>query len=78
LPRTVPLARPRRFAIVRPVHRSRGFIKAMAHDDSHYTPGSMDISQHKRAYAGFLTGAKWTFALVMGIVIFMAIFRTHN
>jgi hypothetical protein len=50
----------------------------MAHDDSHYQPGSMDISQHNRAYAGFLTGVKWTMILVLGIVVFMAIFRTHN
>ena len=42
-----------------------------------YQPGSMDISQHKKAYAGFLTGSKWTFLLVMGIMIFLAIFRTH-
>jgi len=42
-----------------------------------HQPGSMDISQHKKSYAGFLTGSKWTFLLVMGIVIFLAIFRTH-
>ena len=29
----------------------------MADHDDHYTPGSMDISQHQRAYAGFLTFA---------------------
>ena len=50
----------------------------MSHDDSHFVPGSMDISAHKRGYQGFLTGAKWTTILVLGIVIFMAIFRTHN
>jgi hypothetical protein len=50
----------------------------MAHEDSHYTPGSMDISQHKRGYAAFLSGAKWTLILVLGIVVFLAIFRTHN
>lgn len=48
----------------------------MAHETD-YQPGSMDISQHKKAYEGFLTGSKWTFIFVMGIVIFLAIFRTH-
>jgi hypothetical protein len=50
----------------------------MAHDDSHFTPGSMDISAHKRGYLAFLSGAKWTVIFVLGIVVFMAIFRTHN
>ena len=50
----------------------------MAEHDSHYTPGSMDISQHKRGYAAFLTGVKWTLILVLGIVVFLAYFRTHN
>jgi Bacterial aa3 type cytochrome c oxidase subunit IV len=46
--------------------------------DSDYQPGSMDISQHQRAYAGFLTGTKYGIILVLGIVVFMAIFRTHT
>ena len=50
----------------------------MTEHDSHYTPGSMDISQHQRGYAAFLTGVKWTLILVLGIVAFLAIFRTHN
>ena len=50
----------------------------MSHDDSHFTPGSMDISAHKRGYLAFLTGAKWTVIFVLGIVVFLAIFRTHN
>jgi hypothetical protein len=45
--------------------------------DHHHTPGSMDISQHKKAYAAFLTGSKWTFILCMAIVIFLAVFRTN-
>ena len=49
----------------------------MSHD-SDYTPGSMDISQHQRAYSGFLTGSKYGIILVIGIVVFMAIFRTHT
>ena len=38
----------------------------------------MDISQHKKFYLGFLTASKWTFIFVMGIVVFLAIFRTHG
>ena len=48
------------------------------HDDHHYTPGSMDISQHQRAYAGFLTFAKWSTAFCLAIMVFLAIFRTHG
>ena len=49
----------------------------MASSHGDYQPGSMDISQHKKAYEGFLAGSKWTFILVVGIVVFLAIFRTH-
>lgn len=49
----------------------------MAHE-SDYQPGSMDISQHKKAYAGFLTFSKWSFAGVILIMIFLALFRTHS
>jgi hypothetical protein len=49
----------------------------MAHDDD-YQIGSMDISQHKKSYAGFLTASKWTFGLVLLIMVFLAIFRTHG
>jgi len=49
----------------------------MAHE-SDYQPGSMDISAHKKAYQGFLTGSKWTFGFVMLIMVFLALFRTHG
>ena len=49
----------------------------MAHE-SDYQHGSMDISAHKKAYAGFLTGSKWTFGFVVLIMVFLAIFRTHG
>ncbi|MBN9546870.1 MAG: aa3-type cytochrome c oxidase subunit IV [Alphaproteobacteria bacterium] len=48
------------------------------HNDHHHTPGSMDISQHQRAYAGFLTFAKWSTAFLLLIMVFLAIFRTHG
>jgi hypothetical protein len=51
----------------------------MAHDeDSHFTPGSMDISAHKRGYAGFVTAVKWTLGFILLLMVFLAIFRTHN
>jgi hypothetical protein len=49
----------------------------MAHD-SDYQPGSMDISQHKKAYAGFLTFTKYSFSGIMLIMILLALFRTHG
>ena len=49
----------------------------MAHD-SEYKSGSMDISQHQRAYAGFLTFAKWSSIGIALIMIFLAVFRTHT
>jgi hypothetical protein len=50
----------------------------MAEHDSDYTPGSMDISQHRRGYAAFLTGVKWTLGFILLLMAFLAIFRTHN
>ena len=44
---------------------------------SDHQPGSMDISQHRKTYSGFLTGSKWTFLLVLAIMVFLAIFRTN-
>ncbi len=44
---------------------------------SDYKPGNMDISQHKKTYTGFLVGSKWTFILVLGIMVFLALFRTN-
>ena len=64
-----------RFAIVR-TNSNKG-VAHMTSSQGDYQPGSMDISQHKKSYEGFLTGTKWTFILIMGIVIFLAIFRTH-
>ncbi len=46
--------------------------------NSDYQPGSMDISQHKKAYAGFLTFSKYSLGFILLIMIFLAIFRTHG
>ena len=48
----------------------------MAHEPEHQT-GSMDITQHKKTYEGFISGSKWTFGFIMLIMVFLAIFRTH-
>jgi hypothetical protein len=47
--------------------------------DSHgdYQPGSMDMSQHIKGYAGFLGFAKWSIIGIGLIMIFLALFRTH-
>ena len=50
----------------------------MASHDDHYVPGSMDISQHQRAYAGFLTFTKYSLGFILLIMVFLAIFRTHG
>ena len=50
----------------------------MTSSNGEHQPGSMDISQHKKFYKGFLKGSQWTFLFVIGIVIFLAFFRTHG
>ena len=49
----------------------------MAHETD-YQPGSMDISQHVKAYKGFISFTKWSFAGIMLIMILLAIFRTNG
>ena len=49
----------------------------MSHDSDH-KPGTMDISQHVRGYAGFLTASKYGAVFVLLIMVFLAFFRTHN
>jgi hypothetical protein len=46
--------------------------------ESEYQPGSMDISQHRRAYAGFLTMVKYSLVGIFIIMVALAIFRTHG
>ena len=50
-----------------------------AHGDSHgdYTPGSMDISQHVKAWHGFTRFVKWSMGFILLIMLFLAFFRTH-
>ncbi|HEY2069128.1 MAG: aa3-type cytochrome c oxidase subunit IV [Rhizomicrobium sp.] len=41
-------------------------------------PGSMDIKEHLRTWHGFLGFLKWMIILNVIMLIFLAIFRTHN
>jgi hypothetical protein len=50
----------------------------MASQDDHYVSGSMDMSQHQRAYAGFLTFVKYSLGFIFLVMAFLAIFRTHG
>lgn len=45
--------------------------------ESEYKHGSMDISQHVRAYSGFLTFGKWSLGGILLVMVLLAIFRTH-
>ena len=48
----------------------------MAHDNEHQI-GTMDISQHKKAYAGFLVFSKWSTVGILLTMVLLAIFRTN-
>ncbi len=50
----------------------------MAEHDDHYTPGAMDISQHQRAWAGFVSFVQYSIGFILLIMIFLAVFRTHG
>lgn len=49
----------------------------MASHDDHYAHGAMDISQHQRAYSGFVSFVKYSLAFILLVMVFLAIFRTH-
>ncbi len=49
----------------------------MAHEQD-YQPGSMDISQHKKSYLGFLAFTKYSLVGILLIMVFLAVFRTHS
>ena len=49
----------------------------MASKEEHYVPGSMDISQHQRGYAGFLTFVKYSLGFILLVMVFLAVFAGH-
>lgn len=38
--------------------------------------GSMDITEQEKTFAGFMTFTKWAVIVIIGILIFLALFRT--
>ncbi|MBS0472725.1 MAG: aa3-type cytochrome c oxidase subunit IV [Proteobacteria bacterium] len=49
-----------------------------AHGNSgDYQSGSMDISQHVKAWNGFTAFVKWSTIGIILIMAFLAVFRTH-
>jgi len=50
----------------------------MGGDAQDYKPGSMDISGHLATWHGFVTFTKWAVIFNVLVMIFLAIFRTHN
>ena len=51
-----------------------------AHGDSNgdFQSGSMDISQHVKAWAGFTSFVKWSMIGIGLVMVFLALFRTHG
>jgi hypothetical protein len=47
----------------------------MAHESEHHV-GSMDITQHRKTYEGFLSFVKWSFSGAILVLILLAVFRT--
>ncbi|MEM7487540.1 MAG: aa3-type cytochrome c oxidase subunit IV [Pseudomonadota bacterium] len=44
----------------------------MADEHEH---GKMDVTHHEKTFAGFVTVVKWTVIAIIGILIFLALFR---
>ena len=49
-----------------------------ANTDHGSDQGGMDISEHVKTWNGFVTAIKWTIAFNVVLLVFLAIFRTHN
>jgi hypothetical protein len=49
-----------------------------AHGDSDSERGTMDISQHVKAWHGFTVFVKYSIVFIGLVMIFLAIFRTHH
>jgi hypothetical protein len=45
--------------------------------EEHYTPGSMDISAHRKSWGGFTTFVKLSLLGILVVMVLLAIFRTH-
>ena len=49
----------------------------MAGDDGHKS-GSMDISQHRKNWSGFVKLVEWSLGGIAVLMVFLLIFRTHG
>ena len=49
-----------------------------AHGDSHDERGSMDISEHEKAWAGFTAFVRWSILGIIIVMTLLAVFRTHG
>ena len=43
-----------------------------------YEPGTMDISQHKKTWAGFVRFTSWSIALIGILMFVLMLFRTNG
>lgn len=41
-----------------------------------YRPGEMDTTEQEKTFDGFVTFSKWVIIVIIGILVFLAIFRT--
>ena len=46
--------------------------------DHGYEPGTMDISQHKKAWTGFVKFVEWSLIGIGLLMFLLMIFRTHG
>ncbi|WP_111558406.1 aa3-type cytochrome c oxidase subunit IV [Paracoccus sediminilitoris] len=42
-------------------------------DNSYSTPGTMDITEHQKTFAGFIRATIWVICLSLAALIFMAL-----
>lgn len=40
-----------------------------------FKPGTMDITEQEKTFAGFMTFTKWTVICIIGVLVFLALFR---
>jgi hypothetical protein len=46
--------------------------------DHEYEPGRMDVSQHKKTWAGFVKFTEISIVFIGVVMFFLMLFRTHN
>ncbi|TRW99315.1 aa3-type cytochrome c oxidase subunit IV [Paracoccus sp. M683] len=46
---------------------------ATHHEVTEYKPGEMDITEHKKTFAGFIKLSTWVVIISLGVLVFMAL-----